>query len=49
MMASLDEGVTAMVSAVEKEADRVALPGLEWQGIDLVLRFLPHTWTSRLV
>ncbi|WP_072689703.1 SDR family oxidoreductase [Rhodococcus marinonascens] len=49
MTATLDVGVGAMVSAIEKEANRAALPGIKWQGIDLALRFLPHTWTSRFV
>lgn len=49
MTASIDEGVSAMVSAIEKESRRSALPGIRWQGIDLVLRYLPHVVTSRFV
>ncbi|MCQ4118175.1 SDR family oxidoreductase [Rhodococcus tibetensis] len=49
MTASLDEGVSAMVDAIEKESRRVALPGTKWKGIDVALRFLPHAWTSRFV
>ncbi|MHA4848301.1 SDR family oxidoreductase [Rhodococcus sp. MSC1_016] len=49
MTASLDEGVTAMVDAIDKESRRVALPGTKWKAIDVALRFLPHAWTSRFV
>ena len=47
--ASLDSGVSAMVSAIEKESRRTALPGLKWQGIDVALRFLPNAITDRVV
>ena len=49
LTADLDEGVTAMITAIEKEPRRAALPGLKWQGIDLALRFLPHQITDRMV
>ncbi|MDJ0393916.1 SDR family oxidoreductase [Rhodococcus sp. G-MC3] len=49
LTATLDEGVSAMVSAIEKEPRRAALPGLKWQGIDVALRFLPNELTNRLV
>ncbi|KAB2583033.1 short chain dehydrogenase, partial [Rhodococcus erythropolis] len=49
LMASLDEGVSAMVDAIEKETTRAALPGLKWQGIDAALRFLPNSVTARFV
>ncbi|WP_072805375.1 SDR family oxidoreductase [Rhodococcoides yunnanense] len=49
LTATLDVGVTAMVTAIEKESRRVALPGLKWQGIDLALRFLPTAISNRLV
>ncbi|MGB7234600.1 MAG: SDR family oxidoreductase [Rhodococcus sp. (in: high G+C Gram-positive bacteria)] len=49
MTASLDEGVSAMVSAIEKEPRRAALPGLKWRGIDAALRFLPNELTDRMV
>ncbi|MDI9973571.1 SDR family oxidoreductase [Rhodococcus sp. IEGM 1307] len=49
MTATLDDGVDAMVAAIEKETNRAALPGITWRGIDLALRFLPHAWTSRFV
>lgn len=49
LTATLDDGVSAMVSAIEKESRRAALPGLKWQGIDLALRFLPNEITDRLV
>jgi len=45
----LDEGVSAMVDAIEKETTRAALPGLKWQGIDAALRFLPNSVTARFV
>jgi short-subunit dehydrogenase len=49
LTATLDEGVSAMISAIEKEPRRAALPGLKWQGIDVALRFLPNAVTDRLV
>ncbi|KZF03651.1 short chain dehydrogenase [Rhodococcus sp. EPR-157] len=49
MTASLDEGVSAMVAAIEKEPRRAALPGLKWRGIDAALRFLPNELTDRMV
>ncbi|MGA9869729.1 MAG: SDR family oxidoreductase [Rhodococcus sp. (in: high G+C Gram-positive bacteria)] len=49
LTATLDQGVSAMVTAIEKEQRRAALPGLKWQGIDLALRFLPNALTDRLV
>ncbi|SNS43831.1 SDR family oxidoreductase [Rhodococcoides kyotonense] len=49
MTATLDEGVTAMVDAIEKETRRAALPGLKWRSIDVALRFLPNALTDRLV
>ena len=49
MMASLDEGVDAMVTAIEKETNRAALPGLRWQGIDRARRFLPNCVDSEVV
>ena len=49
LMAELDEGVDAMVAAIEKEVTRAALPGLKWQGIDAALRFLPNSVTARFV
>ena len=49
LMASLDEGVSAMADAIEKETTRAALPGLKWQGIDAALRFLPNSVTARFV
>lgn len=49
LTADLNEGVTAMIAAIEKEPRRAALPGLKWQGIDLALRFLPHQITDRMV
>ncbi|MET0196542.1 MAG: SDR family oxidoreductase [Rhodococcus fascians] len=49
LTASLDQGVTAMISAIEKEPRRAALPGLKWRGIDVALRFLPNRITDRLV
>lgn len=39
-MSSLDDGVSAMVAAIEKEVARSALPGLTWKAIDVVLRVL---------
>ncbi|KIQ15989.1 SDR family oxidoreductase [Rhodococcus sp. MEB064] len=49
LMSSLDDGVSAMVSAIEKEVTRSALPGARWKAIDMVLRFLPRRLTDRLV
>ncbi len=49
LTATLDEGVSAMIAAIEKEQRRAALPGLKWQGIDLALRFLPNALTDRMV
>lgn len=49
LTATLDEGVSAMVDAIEKESRRAALPGLKWQGIDIALRFLPNKISNRLV
>jgi short-subunit dehydrogenase len=49
LMAELDEGVDAMVQAIEKEVTRAALPGLKWQGIDAALRCLPNSVTARFV
>lgn len=49
LTATLDEGVSAMVTAIEKEPRRAALPGLKWRGIDAALRFLPNEVTNRLV
>lgn len=49
LTASLDEGVSAMVAAIDKEPRRAALPGLKWQGIDIALRFLPNQVTDRMV
>ena len=47
--AALDEGVSAMVDAIESETRRAALPGLKWRGIDAALRFLPNVLTDRMV
>ena len=47
LLSTLDEGVSAMVSAIEKESTRVPLPGLKWRGIDAALRFLPTEVTKR--
>jgi short-subunit dehydrogenase len=47
LLATLDEGVSAMVAAIEKESTRVPLPGLKWRGIDAALRFLPTEVTKR--
>ena len=49
LTATLDEGVTAMVRAIESETRRAALPGLKWRGIDAALRFLPNVLTDRMV
>lgn len=49
LTASLEEGVSAMVDAIEKESTRAALPGLTWRGIDAALRFLPNAVTARFV
>lgn len=49
LTATLDEGVSAMVEAIEKETRRAALPGLKWRGIDVALRFLPNELTNRMV
>lgn len=49
LTASLDAGVSAMMTAIENEPRRAALPGVKWRGIDLALRFLPHRLTDRLV
>ena len=49
MTATLDEGVSAMVEAIEKERVRVALPGAKWKVIDVALRFLPAPVTARFV
>lgn len=49
LTASLDEGVSAMVAAIDKEPRRAALPGFKWQGIDIALRFLPNQVTDRMV
>lgn len=49
LTASLDVGVSAMVTAIEKETRRAALPGLKWRSIDVALRFLPNEITNRLV
>lgn len=49
LTATLDEGVSAMVDAIESETRRAALPGLKWRGIDAALRFLPNALTDRMV
>ncbi len=49
LTATLDQGVTAMVDAIESETRRAALPGLKWRGIDAALRFLPNVLTDRMV
>lgn len=49
MMATLDEGVSAMVEAIEKERVRVALPGVKWKVIDVALRLLPGSLTAKFV
>lgn len=49
LTATLDQGVSAMMTAIEKEPRRAALPGLKWRGIDLALRFLPNDFTDRMV
>ncbi len=49
LTATLDQGVSAMMTAIEKEPRRAALPGLKWRGIDLALRFLPGGITDRMV
>lgn len=49
LTATLDEGVRAMVDAIEREPRRAALPGLRWRGIDAALRFLPNAVTDRMV
>ncbi|MGB2722784.1 MAG: hypothetical protein WBC54_23810 [Rhodococcus sp. (in: high G+C Gram-positive bacteria)] len=49
LSAALDEGVSAMVDAIESETRRAALPGLKWRGIDAALRFLPNVLTDRMV
>ncbi|OZF04945.1 short chain dehydrogenase [Rhodococcus sp. 15-2388-1-1a] len=49
LTATLDQGVTAMVDAIESETRRAALPGLKWRGIDAALRFLPNALTDRMV
>lgn len=49
LTATLDQGVTAMVDAIESETRRAALPGVKWRGIDAALRFLPNVLTDRMV
>ncbi|NLU82554.1 SDR family oxidoreductase [Rhodococcus sp. HNM0569] len=49
MLASLDDGVTAMIDAIERESVRAALPGVRWKAIDLALRVLPRRITDRMV
>lgn len=49
LMSSLDDGVSAMVAAIEEESTRVALPGVHWKAIDVALRVLPTRITDRLV
>ncbi|EOM75752.1 SDR family oxidoreductase [Rhodococcus rhodnii] len=49
LLATLDDGVDAMVAAIEKESTRAALPGLRWKVIDVALRFLPRAVTARVV
>ncbi|KZF03243.1 MULTISPECIES: SDR family oxidoreductase [unclassified Rhodococcus (in: high G+C Gram-positive bacteria)] len=49
LTATLDEGVSAMVDAIESETRRAALPGLKRRGIDAALRFLPNVLTDRMV
>lgn len=49
LMSSLDDGVSSMVAAIEKEVARSALPGLTWKAIDVVLRVLPRRLTDGLV
>ncbi|MQY30827.1 SDR family oxidoreductase [Nocardia aurantia] len=49
LTASLDRGVSAMITAVEREPTRAALPGIRWRVIDTVLRHAPHRLTDRMV
>ncbi|WP_019929763.1 SDR family oxidoreductase [Nocardia sp. BMG111209] len=49
LTASLDQGVSAMVTAIEREPARAALPGFRWRVIDTVLRHAPHRLTDRMV
>ncbi|MGB3773562.1 MAG: SDR family oxidoreductase [Rhodococcus sp. (in: high G+C Gram-positive bacteria)] len=49
LLSTLDDGVSAMITAIEKEVTRAALPGLTWKAIDVVLRFLPRRLTDRMV
>ncbi|NLG56095.1 MAG: SDR family oxidoreductase [Rhodococcus sp.] len=49
MTATLDEGVSAMVAAIEAERTRVALPGFKWKVIDVALRYLPASISAKLV
>lgn len=48
-VASLDDGVDAMIAAIEAERSRVALPGLRWRATDVALRHLPLRITARFI
>lgn len=48
-MATLDDGVDAMMAAIEAEHARVALPGLRWRLTDVALRYLPLGVTARMI
>ncbi|MGW4328928.1 SDR family oxidoreductase [Nocardia sp. NPDC004573] len=48
MVASLDQGVAAMVAAIEKERRRACVPGWPWRLVDLALPHLPDALVARL-
>ncbi|MFQ6395792.1 SDR family oxidoreductase [Nocardia sp. KC 131] len=48
MVAPLDKGVAAMVSAIEREKTRACVPGWPWRLIDLVLPRLPVSVVARI-